>query len=148
MIVKGKRFTDSFKLKNCVGGVESIESIHDWAKDVIDVLQESRPELTYDCVIKMKPNPRNMKGMDEVSIEFWQTRQFEDRVPDQGYFTTIPTAPRRTERNITVYTSHRQTKLIDCVNEINTKMDELLDRTNEPDIIEMGGKKYKLVEVK
>src|SRR5271165_1221946 len=136
MIIKGKRFTDSFKLNNTInkslGGDEIIESIHKWAKDVIDVLLESRPEdnVTYDCVIKMTPNPSNMKGCDDVKIEFWKTR----RVSGGGYHYDHAT----NERNITSTTSGHHMKLIDCVNEINEKMDELLDRTNEPDVIELG----------
>lgn len=143
MKVKGKTFSEKFdmlcKIHKGLGSDNQIELLNQWAKNVVNVLDEMDENFRYSVTVDMTPNPSSMKGMDEVLVKVWKS----SRNPPKN-LEGLPIH----EKPYVIHTSDRKFKLEDCILAINAQLDEKIDRSNPPEIVELGGKRYQLVEIK
>lgn len=143
MKVKGKTFTEKYemlcKIHKGLGADNTIELLNQWSKMVVTVLDEMDDGFQYSVSVDLLPNPSSMKGMDNVSVKVWKS----NKNPPKGISGNI-----MYEKPYATLHSFNKTKLEDCINEINAVLDARIDRSQPPEIIELGGKKYQLVEIK
>jgi hypothetical protein len=143
MKVKGKTFSEKFdmlcKIHKGLGSDNQIELLNQWAKSVVTVLDEIDESFAYTITIDLEPNPASIKGIDAVSVKVWKS----SRNPPKN-LSGLPMY----EKPYVIHTSDRQHKLENCIMAINAQLDEKIDRSSPPEIVELGGKRYQLVEIK
>lgn len=143
MKVKGKTFTERYdmlcKMHKGLGSDNQMELLNQWSKMVVNALDEMDEGFQYSVTVDLIPNPSSMKGMDNVSVKVWKS----NRNPPKDTNGSI-----MYEKPYAVLSSFNKTKLETCVGEINTMMDERIDRSQPPEVVELGGKRYQLVEIK
>lgn len=142
-MIKGLTFTQNYetsiKIYKGLGADNMIELLHNWSKKVVDVLTELNDEFDYKVTVSLEPSPSSFKGCDNVNVDIWKTR----REPFKGANGEL-----HYDKPYIYMRSGTQMSLETCIKNLNTQMDELLDRMKPPVTIELGGKKYRLVEEK
>lgn len=143
MMFKGLTFTQNYeasvKIYKGLAADNMIELLHNWSKKVVEVLTDLNKEFTYKVTVTLEPNPPDCKGCDTVNVNIWKTRT----EPHKGINGEI-----RYDKSYIYMMSGAQFTLEACIKKLNTQIDELLDRMKPPTTIELGGKKYRLVEEK
>lgn len=135
MRIQGTKFSDNYDRllelnKQLPDEIE--DHLLEWSRDVVNVLTELEKEASFKVTIELVPNTSNIKGVDQVTIQVWKTAH----EGWQGF---------RTFAKISAFT---HTTIGDAIKEINTWMNNLTERLDNPDVVERDGKKYRLVEVK
>lgn len=135
MRIPGTTFSDSYntitKVTKALPDNKSLENhLLKWASDVVDTMREMNKDGWFKVIITMNPNLHNIKGVDEVKIDVWQTQNQND----EGFRPYVKL-------------SARHSTISECVAEINERLD-YLTKVVADGIIELNGKKFKLVEVK
>ena len=142
-MIKGLTFTQNYeasiKIYKGLSADNMIELLHNWSKKVVEVLTELNDEFNYKVTVTLEPNPPAFKGVDNVNVDVWKTRREPHKGVNGELYYDKPYIYMR---------SGTQMSLEACINKMNAQMDELLDRMKPPTTIELGGKKYRLVEEK
>lgn len=121
-----------------LGAENMVELLSYWSSDACAALTKQNDSFTYKVVITLEPNPPECKGTDQTQIVIWKTPQ-----PREDIFGKITY-----EKSFMAMMSDRHYNIEDCIKQLNEKFDDILDQNKAPDIIELGNKKYRLVEIK
>lgn len=138
MRIPGTTFSDTeLKMKNYTPS-EAKELLVNWSVAVVDKLLAltEQSDYTYKLVLTMEPNPTDYKGIHDLKISVWrQRRPYKD-----SFEGIIHERPQES-----MMSSHHGT-IADCMKDIDDRIKAITP--TDPDIIELGGKKFKLVEIK
>lgn len=108
------------------------EDVMFWAKAIVNKLFDWRSNGWYNVVITLDPNPSQFKGMDHVTIEIVVGEDYQHM------------------SNPDIVASADGINFQECIEKLNRDIEKMVNpiMPNESEIVFVGGKKYKLVEVK
>ena len=138
MITNNKTFSQNYEtlveVCSCMKSKTSmVELLNNWAHSIVDLLTaKDNDKYTYEVMISLKPNPKNYKGIDSVYISVVKT--------EKGSKKDWPAASKEV-------ISTDKTTMGAAIAEINKYMDDLT-KISVPEVVEINGKKYRLVEEK
>ena len=137
-INRRKKFSEIQKLNRdlsvLLSGDKPEEMLRQWASNIVEALDEFEQKKYFEVEINIVPSPKNCKGMDNVKITVYET---------DSDATFVTGSVRKVKFNA----GHCVT-INDCVTAINQQIDAYQEtRRPAEDIVEMNGKRYKLVEI-
>jgi hypothetical protein len=113
------------------------ELLADWSVTVVDKLLALQSDYNYKIVLTLNPNPSDYKGIHDFKISVWrQRRPYKDSI--EGHIVH--------EREQESMMSNHHGMIADCMKDIDDRIKAITP--TDPDVIELGGKKFKLIEVK
>ena len=132
MRIPGTQFSDVDIYSKSYSKAEAYNILTEWSRHAVDIIKAQPHETNSDfyTIITFDLNPTDYKGVDDIKVEIW--RSSRDGKP---------------EKNLFMISNHCHT-MSACLDQLNAELAKIKERTDNPDIIEMNGKKYRLTEVK
>lgn len=150
MRIPGSNFSASYdkllQLNTALADEMIEDHLLEWSRDTVELLKEVFPTGKFKVEIIISPDLSD--GKDSVRISIWQMEDtsfknslFEFNNPELG---TV----KQVFKPFTKVFSGPHPKISECIREVNEKLDKfvkVLDNSKS-NIIEINGKKYKLIE--
>lgn len=136
-----KSFSENYALRMQLqqasrGNLEN--HFQDWSNLVVTALESLFEDHTFSVLLHIVPNPSDMKGMDHVMIEVRQQATYDNDMYDGSIIT----------KEFNKVQSNSRPTISQCIQDVNVRMDKLLEIRRPKDTIEYNGRTYKLVENK
>lgn len=125
MRIPGTTFSDS-NIKEI-----NYENLMEWSRKAINILMKSPNEdgSEFKIIVTLHPNDLDHDGLDQTKIDIFRTHRNGEVA------------------NYLWKSSWNCTSLTECIKRLNVDLAKVEYQNNNPEIIKINGKKYKLTEI-